>query len=83
MIAMFANDKTAMKEAEKGINSWNQANPRYPITGDTLKRSAHERLMRNTLQQGGVNLPKNLWYLYDELRFTPEELPPIPEEENQ
>jgi hypothetical protein len=73
MIAYFADDKKAIKEAWADIDKWNKAQPRLPINGQKLRRSMTSRARRHALSEGGINLPRNMRYLYDELSFSPEE----------
>jgi hypothetical protein len=83
MIAMFNDDKKGVQEAWAGISKWNAAQPSFPITGDTIRSAAQNRMRRNFMNRGGVNLNQRLWHLYDDLSFTPDERAPVPEEENQ
>jgi hypothetical protein len=74
-LARFNNDKKGMAEAMEGIHLFNKKQPTVQITNDSLNASGMNRMRRNILNRGGVNLNPKLHHLYKELRFTP-----LPEE---
>jgi len=73
MVALFNKDKKALSEANEAIGKWNRSNPSLAIMGDSLTQGALTRYDRMATSRGGVTLPDNLYYLYGELMFTPEE----------
>lgn len=58
--ARKAGNSEGMEKALNDIRSFNEANPSYRITGDTINKSYSERERRAREAIGGVYQPKNL-----------------------
>jgi hypothetical protein len=75
--AVFAGDDKELAEATQRVADFNAAHPTWPINGDTLSPALTNRIQRQLLSVGGVNLPPGLWHLYEELSFLPGERPEL------
>lgn len=69
-LAARAQDPDEVRDTIEKIRKFNAANPRYPLTSKTIKRSMKQRARYTSESLAGVNLNKNLHYLADELKFT-------------
>jgi uncharacterized protein YcfJ len=69
--AVLNGDKAGAQEALRQITAFNLVHPQIAITGDTLRIGAQNRLRRSAESRGGAALNRRLWFLYDELSFTP------------
>jgi hypothetical protein len=69
--ALTTGDQEAQQEVIESIQKYNQANPMYPITFDTLRSSLRERQRRATEAVNGIYLPRNLRMAADQYMSDP------------